>query len=236
MWPEVWQGVNRHLTLMELNCEKGQNTVWQDNVVETQGVFLYNWHVQIIEAPSFSPFCVTFAKINSVPRYIDQVKKFDSCCFVGTLSSWALVTLSVRPPIRSSPPYTFSPGTSFSRASFPRAWSLMMKMRLVHYCFTWILRLCSVIWESWLPNGLTSDGVWWEQPSETSPLSSLFLAAAKKTTTNVFRFAADTSGKLIILNKWIIRKLLFKKTFLPASKLWRLAACLCDIKVNILRF
>lgn len=110
---------------MELNCKKGQNTVWQDNVVETQGVFLYNWHVQIIEAPSFSPFCVTFAKINSVPRYIDQEKKFDSCCFVGTLSSWALVTLSVRPPIRSSPPYTFSPGTSFSRASFPRAWSLI---------------------------------------------------------------------------------------------------------------
>ncbi|KAG7222842.1 hypothetical protein INR49_016052, partial [Caranx melampygus] len=28
------------------------------------------------------------------------------------------------PPILSSPPYTLKPGTSFSRASFPRAWSL----------------------------------------------------------------------------------------------------------------
>lgn len=47
-----------------------------------------------------------------------------SCHFMCTFSSWALVILSVRPPIRSSPPYTLSPGTSFSRASFPRAWSL----------------------------------------------------------------------------------------------------------------
>lgn len=43
---------------------------------------------------------------------------------VCTLSSWALETLSVRPPILLSPPYTLSPGISFSRASFPRAWSL----------------------------------------------------------------------------------------------------------------
>lgn len=34
--------------------------------------------------------------------------------------------------------------------------------------------------ESQLPDSLTSDGVWWGQPSETSPLSSLSLAAVKK--------------------------------------------------------
>lgn len=64
--------------------------------------------------------------------------------FVRTLSSWAWVTLSVRPPIRSSPPYTLSPGTSFTRASFPRAWSLrdpsvIHLAEMYHWCSDFVL-------------------------------------------------------------------------------------------------
>lgn len=43
-----------------------------------------------------------------------------------------------------------------------------------------VLELWYYWFESQLPDSLTSDGVWWGWPSETSPLSSLFLAAVKK--------------------------------------------------------
>lgn len=95
---------------------------------------------------------------------------FMSC----TLSSCSLVTLSVRPSIRSSPPYTLSPGTSWTRASFPRAWSLISTG--VNICSKQLIFECSDQWYA----GLTSDGVWWVQPSEKHPLSLRFLAAGKK--------------------------------------------------------
>lgn len=98
-----------------------------------------------------------------------------SCHFVCTLSSWALVTLSVRPPIRSSPPYTLSPGTSFSRASFPRAWSLEGQSRVsLADIYRWHSDF--ILFEK----SLTSGGAWSGQLSETSPPSSQSLEAVKR--------------------------------------------------------
>lgn len=165
------------------------------------------------------------------------LKKFDSCYFVGTLSSWALATLSVRPPIRSSPPYTFSPGTSFSRASFPRAWSLIneneVSSLLLHrgsavvFCY---LRVMAAKWSH----------QWWcvVRTAVRDKLSLFTISSSCQKKPNTKQQMSSCSQQVhqeSILNKWIIRKLLFKKTLLPASKWCRFAACLCDIKVNILR-
>lgn len=68
---------------------------------------------------SHYPLCCRYTEIHSVLLPHGLI----SC----TLSSCSLVTLSVRPPMRSSPPYTLRPGTSLTRASFPRAWSLISR-------------------------------------------------------------------------------------------------------------